>query len=563
MRRSSLGATSLGATIAVLAAANADAQRLTGSVTDGGVRVPGAIVMLVGANGTIAGRVVTREDGRYNLAASAPGKYSVRVLRIGRQPTTVGPFDLAIGSTLTKDVAISGRVSVLPTIEVTDRSRCQVRPDSSAAAFRLWDAARTALLATMLTQSEPLGVRLTQSERTLDADGRNVVADSTSTVEGTSRKPFVTLSPDSLARSGYAESDARGGTTYWAPDAEVLLSESFAASHCIHAELPPSDTGWYAGVLGVAFEPVSKGEHADVRGVLWIDRASAELRSLDYSYVNVAPIVERAGAGGHVEFLRLPDGTWTVSRWWIRSPMVETTISRGASPLPGAPPSQQTSRRLLGIRETRADLLEVRRGDATWWERGRVSVALRVTDSSGTPLRALVSLNDSTRSVSTGDDGVVRFDRIQPGAARVDIRIAGLDSLGAPRMHVALTVPDHTFEPLSVRVPSPQEFFEGRCGADALEWNEGAIRGMLGASGAVEVSWEMPYARLGGGAPVVVHEVRRATTDAQGAFFACGVPRALPVTVRVVSGPEDRVRLPARTAAVPAGGYVAIVQFDR
>jgi len=516
--------------------------------------------MLLAPDGSVAGRVVSREDGSFNVGAPTDGRYTVRVLRIGYRPTVAGPFQLRAGSAMARDVALSGRVWMLPSVQVTDRGQCQVRPDTNGAAFRLWDEARTALLATVLTQSEPLGVRLTRDDRTLDANGRNVLQDSTSTMDGTSRRPIVTLAPEVLARDGYVTTDDRGGTSYWGPDASVLLSESFASSHCIRAELPPADTGALRGVLGVAFEPSgSRREHVDVRGVLWIDRESAELRSLDYSYVNVASAVERAHAGGHVEFLRLPDGTWTVGRWWIRSPILQTTLTREPSTLPGAPPPVRTSQRLIGVHESSGDLIELRRGGTSWWERGRVSAAIRVLDSAGAPVRALVSLNDSSRSVATGDDGVVRFDRVLPGAARVDVRVPALDSLGMEPSRAALTIPDHPFEPLAVRVPSVQEAFVARCGTTALEWNEAAVRGKLasGAGTRVEVSWDMPYVRLGGGPAVLAHETRSAASDARGAYFVCGVPRGFPLTVRILDASA-----PVRRAEVPMGSYVAVVDFD-
>jgi hypothetical protein len=559
------------AVLAVSGASRVTAQRLTGTVTDQGARVPGAIVMLIAADGAVAGRAVSKEDGTFSVSATADGKYTIRVLRIGFRPTIAGPVDLRAAATTRRDVPLSGRVWLLPSVQVTDHGQCQVRPDTNATAFRLWDEARTALLATVLTESEPLGVRMTRDERTFDASGHNVLVDSSFALDGQSRRPIVTLPPDSLARGGYAENDVRGGTTYWGPDATVLLSESFASSHCIRPELPPADTGSLAGVLGVAFEPAGSRaarDHVEVRGVLWIDRRTAELRSLDYTYANVPSIVERAGAGGHIEFLRLPDGSWTVSRWWIRSPMIERTITREVATVPGSPPGQRTSLRLIGVHESRGDILELRRANATWWERGRVSVAIRVTDTAGAAVRAMVSLNDTSRSVATAEDGVARFDRVLPGPARVDVRVPALDSLDAPLTRAAVTIPDHPFEPIGVRVQSAQEVFAARCGNAALEWNEGAVRGRVpDASGAnVEVSWDMPYARLGGGPAVVVHEARTAAVDSRGAYFVCGVPRGFALSVRVAdagAGNRGSSQPRIRRAEVARGAYVAIVDFDR
>jgi hypothetical protein len=200
-----------------------------------------------------------------------------------------------------------------------------------------------------------------------------------------------------------------------------------------------------------------------------------------------------------------------------------------------------------------------------WWERGRVSVSIRVTDSAGTAVRAMVSLNDTSSSAATADDGVVRFDRVLPGPARLGVHVPALDSLDAPRTLAAITIPDRPFEPIGVRVPTAQQAFATRCGDASLEWNEGAVRGRVpdAAGASVEVSWDMAYTRLGGGPAVTVHETRTAPVDPRGGYFACGVPRAIVLTVRVVDAagagrPQPRIR----QGQVPPGGYVTVVDFD-
>ena len=62
---------------------------------------------------------------------------------------------------------------------------------------------------------------------------------------------------------------------------------------------------------------------------MWVDRASAELRRLEFRYANVSP-EEQEKAGGDVEFKRVHDGTWLISRWNIRMPVLEQSV-RGRS----------------------------------------------------------------------------------------------------------------------------------------------------------------------------------------------------------------------------------------
>jgi hypothetical protein len=324
--------------------------------------------MLVAGDGSIAGRAVSKEDGSFSVNAPRDGNYSIRVLRIGFRPTTAGPVELHAATPMRRDVPLSGRVWVLPSVQVTDRGQCQVHPDTSAIAFRLWDEARIALLATVLTESEPLGVRLTHDERTFDASGGKVLVDSSSTTDGSSRKPIVTLVPDSLAQSGYTTNDDHGGTTYWG---ECLL-ESFAWGHCIRPGLRPAPAAT-AGVLGVGFDPPTQNAHVDVRGVLWIDRRSG-LRS---GGLWRAWSCRKAATG--TWRLCAPRRNWTVDAGGSARRSSDQLASH--STVPGAPPGRRTNQRWSvhgRVRHPRAAARGAILG------RGRVS-GRPVTDSQAPP----------------------------------------------------------------------------------------------------------------------------------------------------------------------------------
>ena len=58
-------------------------------------------------------------------------------------------------------------------------------------------------------------------------------------------------------------------------------------------------------------------------GVLTIDRASSELRRLDFSFVHT-PTMDVAGVpGGEMLFRRLPEGGWLIEQWAIWLPVDE------------------------------------------------------------------------------------------------------------------------------------------------------------------------------------------------------------------------------------------------
>ena len=122
-------------------------------------------------------------------------------------------------------------------------------------------------------------------------------------VRAPSERPFRSQDAAILARDGYAVEES-GEVIYYAPDADVLLSDTFAATHCFQlTDAPPGQPG----LIGLRFRPVEAArDRRDIEGTFWLDRASAELRSLDFTFTNLPGVAERVEPGGRVEFTRLP-----------------------------------------------------------------------------------------------------------------------------------------------------------------------------------------------------------------------------------------------------------------
>lgn len=534
------------ASLLLIIAARVDGQSLSGRAMRAGVGVEGAVVLLFDEHGGTRARTITRESGRFNITAPAPGKYSARVLRIGFAPTTAGPFVLRAGEATNADIELTGRAITLDRVTVTSRSECRVRPDSAATAFQAWEAARTALFATSLTKAEALSMVVSQTQRTLDRDGSRVLAESTVTERGRSVNPFVSLPPDSAAKYGFVTS-SRDGRTFWGPDAEILLSESFATTHCLRLESQPAA----AALLGVAFAPAATHrDFVDVEGVVWLDRQTAELRALDYRYVNL-PLAERARAGGRIDFRRLPAGWWVVERWSIRYPVIATRSGgRDAPVLPGVARSAQTTEELAGVRLASGEISEVRRGSTVLWERGRASLRVRaVDDVTGAPVAGvLVGEAASGSATATGPDGVLRLDRLLPGTVTLSVRAPELEAFGEEPMLIPVRVAAEEAEIVAIPIPSVRRLLVERCGARAVEWGEGIVRGRVDSTAArapVTIRWRTPYARLGGGAPVFVEERREVTPDTAGRFDAC-VPRDAEVAIDASGASGLPARAPMR-----------------
>lgn len=546
---------------------DARAQSVRGTVSRGGVRVDGAIILLVDSTGRVIARSASRESGAFTLSAERAGRHTLRVLRIGFAPTVVGPVRLAVGAPLPLDVTLTGAPVRIAELRIVDRSPCEVRPDSDAVAFRLWDEARKALLATTLTQHDQLTMRTGSTQRTLDAGDERVLAESTTVRTVPTVRPFASLPPDSLLVAGYVQRNALGETIYWAPDADVLLSESFASTHCLRPERAREQTGNASRWIGIAFLPSGPARGvADVEGVLWLDANTAELRRLDYRYVRIpgdTPLAERVQAGGRVDFLRLPTGGWIVSRWSIRYPLVRSAAPRSTSVIPGARREAPVSSvELAGIRITSGEVAEVRRGVRTIWERGRVGYRVQVVDAGQRrPLtESSVVMDDSPDTATTGVDGVALFPRVLPGAHRVTVRTATMRLLGVSPTDVGVTVSDQQGAPHVIEVPHASELLSQACGARVAARRESLLRGSLRTSALpvadtrVEASWLARFTRLGGGAPIMLPRTLMATTNARGEFTMCGLPRGVAVSLRAVRGrPGDATT----TVTIPTSAVVA------
>jgi len=285
--------------------------------------VVGAIVRLLGDGGIVA-QGLTSESGRIVLRAPGAGNYRLKLDRIGWSGTMTAPFPLAPGETYRREILLASNRTELPTLEVRGQSRCAREGQGGPLAAALWDEVGKALTANVMTQRQAairLHVRgfIRELDRARHPLREWVVA--STLMRG---RPFASLNPAELAETGFVREESHDSVTYAAPDAVLMLSDEFVATHCFKAV--PGDSG----LVGLAFEPTSGRRVPDVRGTLWVDRASSELRFLQYDYTGLGGILERANLGGRVEFRRMPGGEWIVCYWHVRTPALEAVELRGA-----------------------------------------------------------------------------------------------------------------------------------------------------------------------------------------------------------------------------------------
>jgi hypothetical protein len=332
------------ALIAVLAlglAAPARAQSVTGRFVDpDGSPIAAARVALQAESGAVVHAVLTGPDGQFTVRAPAAGRYVLRAERIGYASTLSEPLTLAAGEQVTHRLVAAGQRVLLDAIVVAAEPRCAIRPGTSEETSAVWGEVRKALDVVSATADEGRSQYVVELfERQMEGAGNTVTKDERRRIEGMARKPFVTVDPERLSAVGFVEREGEG-YLYAAPDADVLLSDRFLDEHCFRLRVSGAPS---PGLIGLAFEPVRGRRVPDVQGVLWVDRATAELRLLEFEYTR-PPVRGRAGVpGGRMEFQRLPDGRWITSSWVIRMPV--------EAPRPETNALVPATRQVVAIRE--------------------------------------------------------------------------------------------------------------------------------------------------------------------------------------------------------------------
>ena len=334
------------------------AQTVAGQVVDqtSGGPVGDGFVVLLDDQGREVARSLATAEGRFTLQAPRPGAYRLRSERIGYVAFVSPPVLVEDGQTVTQRLAIGALSVELAPIVVTHRSSCESRPDREQATAAVWEEIRKALAAAAWTASQRVyQYRAVSYERDWDLGRRWIAREVGDTQLGYSLAPFVSAPPGQLAERGYIVPD-RDDVWYYAPDATVLQDSTFLATHCF-ALVRRSSGG--TRLVGLAFEPVPHRPVPDVKGVLWLDERTAELRVVEYGYTRVPEGIDHEQIGGTVEFLKLPSGAWIVHQWQIRMPRIAVSQHAGMS---GIVERQAV---LQGFHDRGGKVLEIRAADGT------------------------------------------------------------------------------------------------------------------------------------------------------------------------------------------------------
>jgi len=293
----------------------------------------GVFVAVVDRSGRQAAAVLTDEAGRFRVRVPEHGTYTLRAGRIGFETVESPPLELG-GSVVRYRFELDSQpIHLEGVVAAAEGRQCRVRPEDGDLLQSVWEQVRTALDVAAWTQRTDF-VRAHQVvyERSLYPVSRRVRYERSRGRMAYGHVGFAAADPEQLIQRGFVQEDGEH-YIFFGLDAGTITSDPFLDGHCFRLQPPPRGVD---GVLGLAFEPVRGRTVPGVRGVLWLDEQTAELRSLEYSYTWLPWDIPSTPFGGETEFRRLPSGAWIVERWVIRMPEFEEVASRfERRPIPG------------------------------------------------------------------------------------------------------------------------------------------------------------------------------------------------------------------------------------
>ncbi|MEQ9569147.1 MAG: carboxypeptidase-like regulatory domain-containing protein [Longimicrobiales bacterium] len=279
-----------------------------------GSGLEGVAVVALDSSGRRVLMRLTGPGGDYELRLPNGGEFVLRTDRIGYRTTTSARISVGTGDTIVHNLTISSQPVVLPALSVVADSRCD-SPTSASTAVLWTEVRKTLELTSHAWQQDYYRYDVARFERQYGLDRRTVVSDrrwydSTNTI-----RAFQSAEVETLLEGGFVQTQETE-TTYFGPDADVILSDSFLAEYCFFV-VPGDDPDR----IGLGFRPVKSHDVPQVEGVLWLGRESASLEQLSFSYVGLdVPGAETAG--GEVEYDQVDSGRWIVRRWAVRAPIL-------------------------------------------------------------------------------------------------------------------------------------------------------------------------------------------------------------------------------------------------
>lgn len=336
---------------------------------DSGESVDGVLILALDSIGAAHVTRITGADGRFLLPLPTHGIWVVRAERLGfgtgEEEVNVPP-----GDTLDLAISLSPAPIQMEGLDVVVVGpRC---PNTSASpgVADLWSQARemlTAIANSATAESTTYAVSIRKRDyRPGGFDPEFVEFESVDTVRTVGRMPMQSAPAGFLMSEGFIV-PSNDTASYYAPDAEVLLSDIFLSTHCFQVKAHPTGP-WFTGL---AFEPADPAR-MDIRGTFWIPETDDVLPFIDFTWTKhpwelrevlhpgkptrtVRPANLDGRTGGRLELSPVKGVGWIVRRWWMRWP-IPTRVETDMSFL-------EPGDYLAFIREVQAEVVAIERRD--------------------------------------------------------------------------------------------------------------------------------------------------------------------------------------------------------
>lgn len=320
-----LGGLALALCLAAVSATPVHAQMLSGRVVDSASLQPisGAVVQALADDGRVLARSLSDGRGSFALRLADVATVQLRVQRIGFRPRTLPRVSTTSAPLLIPMPRIPAFLDPVRVVAAQCRRRGRTSPSG------LIEQARAGLLASVVARDvNPAAMTRVTFERRYEHNGRQIATQRVRMdSSAVSRTSFTAVSDAAgfVSRGFLLDSD--DGTTYFAPDAETLLDDAFAAGYCFRVMPVDRDR---PNQVGLGFEASNRQRgRVDVTGALWIDTVARELRDIVFEYEGLPRAVQAQRPGGRIAFTTLPNGITIVSRWQLDPVGVEPDTIAG------------------------------------------------------------------------------------------------------------------------------------------------------------------------------------------------------------------------------------------
>jgi hypothetical protein len=475
------------------------------------------------------------------------------VERIGYE-TLVSPVQLSADQVL--DIRLETAKAPIPMdeIRVEGSRRCVVRPGEGMVLAAVWEEARKALANQDWTSRERVyPFRIVRYERHLDASERRVVSERREVRSLVAATAIRSRPAGNLMAEGFVQPLEGEGRNfeYFGPDAVVLLSDEFLDTHCLRLAVDEDP----ARGVGVSFEPVRNDGVPDIRGTLWLDPETSELRFLEYWYT-WAPVPQARVATGRIDFESLPSGAWIIRSWWIRTPKLEVESMAGRG--------MMGSRALVvGFIEEGEEVTRVTAEgeEANIHPRGGLEGVVWDSIRRAPLANAIVYLSGTQYAAETDPSGRYVLEGIPEGVYTATFTHAGLDSLGFHPPGVEVTITAGEMTQATFALPPRASLLEAFCRESGWEGARAAVVGTVRrreggepvAGATVDLVWT-EYRVLAGRDIQPVRQSIQAITDEEGRYRACGISPGSLVTAQATLLESEGIRVqfevPAETIGV-------------